>query len=227
MKHKQCLIFYCQFNQNPDGGGAASCGYHALLRGMQLVQAKSNEKSDEYLQNILNDPGIIQHYFGKKGIFFGKNGTWRQDIIQKRKNDIYNGDWLDKEEIQYLWNENKNKFIFEEELCDLNVVDDVSLIGQVEVDLTSPFILEKVQPNLNKNKLFFVIFALGTMRQAREGEAYTLSYGHWYPLVMYQDQTGKRYYYIMDSASYDKVNRLKDENAWKIINLIEEAARSI
>jgi hypothetical protein len=211
---------FCQFNF--DGGGLASCGYHALLRGMQIVQAKSNNKDDENLQKTLNDSDVVQYYFGKKGFFFGKNGEWREAIMQKRQNNRDYGDWIDKEEIQYLWENNKNKFISQEELCDFDVVEDVNLIGNPDVDLTTAFILKKIKEILNTHKMYFVIFILSTMEQPKEGEELTMRYGHWYPLVMYQNEEGKRQYYIADSGSWDKTNRLEDPNAWKIINLIEQ-----
>jgi hypothetical protein len=214
---------YCQFNF--DGGGMASCGYHALLRGMQVVQSKSNEEDDTRLQVRLNDSKIIPYYFGKKGIFFGNNGIWRQQIIQDRKTNRDEGDWIDKEEIQFLWNNNKNEFISKQVLCDLDVVEDITLIGHPDVDLTTGITLEKIKSVLNTEKMYFVIFILGTMKQPGKDEELTMRYGHWYPLIMYQNARGQRKYYVMDSASQDNTNRLKDDDVWKIINLIEKAAK--
>jgi hypothetical protein len=212
---------YCQFN--PNGGGMASCGYHSLLRGMQVAQAKHNAVDDSTLQNTLNDFKAIQYYFSKKGMFWGNNGIWRQDIIQSRKKDMYTGDWIDKEEIQSLWNKNKNKFIVEDELWDLDVVEDVSLIGHPDVDVTTSLLLKKIKLILNTEKMYFAIFILGTMEQPKkEDEDLIMQYGHWYTLIMHQNQKGERQYYITDSGSWNKTNRLEDVNAWKLINLIEQ-----
>src|SRR5438445_646899 len=70
------LQVYCQFKK--DGGGGASCGYQTLLRSMQVVRGKSENESDEMLQQILNDPITIEFYFGK-------DGEWRKAIIERRK----------------------------------------------------------------------------------------------------------------------------------------------
>jgi hypothetical protein len=356
---------YSQFNR--DGGGAASCGYQTLLRGMQVVRAKSEGESDASIEKTLMDPSPIEVYFGPKG-------EWRKQIIARRKDqefkkvldkkfisvlaqncddkviasygsqayepiiaaiaskklsgdkarDLYKssfgfledimlliskqpeaymqydftdeaiqnylaksleqlknastealieilqkpeminqcfdlekmrkeflskdfvlslsglieelnarsdleerfrGDWLDKEEIEYLWEDKKYDIVPQRISCYLNVIDDFSLLGEKDVDPTTSFIVKEIKPSLNKNKVLFVIFALGTMRQSRI--ELVISHGHWYPLVMYQNQKGERAYYIMDSASENNYNRIKDENAWEIINFIERTARSI
>lgn len=67
---------YSQFNW--DGGGAASCGYQTLLRGMQVVRAKSEGENDANIEKTLMDYSPIQ-------VYFGPGGDWREKIIARRK----------------------------------------------------------------------------------------------------------------------------------------------
>lgn len=330
---------YSQFNW--DGGGAASCGYQTLLRGMQVVNAQNEHESDEVLQKILNDSIPI-------AVYFGENGEWRKDIIARRKDqelkkilhakfiatlnqycddkskDLYKsalgfledtivvisrdpqerikqyeftdesiqsdvaksleqlkneaneslieklqlpdminhcfdleamrkelfskefilslpkliqelhnrydlqedfaGDWLSDGELEYLWTEHRVDIIPLRVNCGFKAIANFELVDNPEYpkefDEVAVYIDENVKPLLNKQQQMFQIFALGTMRQTGST---TGTRGHWYPLVMYQDQTGKRHYYIMDSAG--NASRTNDTNAWKIVNLIEKAAR--
>jgi len=71
---------YSQFNH--DGGGGASCGYHSLLRSMQVVNALGTDQNMSKLQEDLMNSKIIQTYFGE-------NGIWRKDIIAKRKQEEF------------------------------------------------------------------------------------------------------------------------------------------
>lgn len=357
------LQVYCQFDSG--GGSAASCGYHALLRSMQLIQGKSQHMTDKDLEKVLMDSKIIEKYFGQ-------DGKWREEIIEKRKiekfknawagffksvikenqlnrddyelriekyksaltwlkddiiaklenpemkkepypfslkdielyieeglerskrgsdiqqlltdlqsreninqyfdlqqmqenffskNDFIDlnellqqvlnnlsfegqkdlrGDWLTKEEIQYLWKHNKQNIISEEVLCGLSVIDDVGVIGlKVKVDVYDPNTTNKIighkmvevddtistfREELKKNIRgeYFHVFALGDMRHARGNEELVMDEGHWYSLVMHQNEEDKREYYIMDSASRNNTNRRKDPAALKIIELLEQ-----
>jgi hypothetical protein len=200
---------YCQFNY--DGGGGASCGYHALLRGMQIVQAKAHHESDETLQETLESRAFIDQYFGK-------NGTWRQAIIQKKTNDNRQGDWLDDSDLEYLWKNYRNDILDQNINCGFFVIPNFGIVGtefsELEIDIK-----DNVRSVLNTGQLFR-IFILGTMEHKYGEEAGTE--GHWYPLVMYQNEIGKRKYYITDSGSWGETNRLNDPNVWKIIDLIEQ-----
>lgn len=332
---------YSQFNG--DGGGAASCGYQTLLRGMQVVNAKSEGESDEVLQITLNDSAPI-------AVYIGQGGEWRKDIIVRRKqqelkkmlhtklvkalategdekaielyksslgfledkviakvkdpekmvspydftddairealkksleqlkndenevlvaklqefNEIahyfdfnkmraeclsedfilrlpdlikklnqrsdlqedFAGDWLSDGELEYLWQEHRVDIIPLRVNCGFKAIANFELVDNPEVpkefDEVAVYVDENVKQLLNKKQQIFQIFGLGTMKQTG---ATSGTRGHWYPLVMYQNQEGKRSYYIMDSASNS--DRTKDENAWKIINLIEKAASSV
>jgi hypothetical protein len=73
---------------NRDGGGGASCGYHTLLRSMQLVQLKNDNASEDTIQNALMDTSVIEAYFGNP------ESDWRAKIIAERKkkalkNELY------------------------------------------------------------------------------------------------------------------------------------------
>lgn len=333
---------YSQFGTG--GGGAASCGYHTLLRGMQVIKGKYEHESDEALQEILVNFAPILAYISE-------GSDWRNDIIARRKDqelkkvlhknlitaltlqgdekaiDLYKsalgflediiivnakdpnyriqpydftneaiesyvknslnklknkdneilveklqesneiaryfdfdkmrktclsndfilklpviidtlnkrydlqedfrGEWLSDGELEYLWAEHRFDIIPTEITvnCGFKAIANFELVDNPDVskefDEVAIYIDENVKPVLNKKQQMFQLFGLGTMRQTGEK---TGTRGHWYPLVMYQDQEGKRQYYITDSASADNRNRTQDTNAWKIINLIEKAA---
>ena len=101
--------------QNRDGGGPASCGYHTLLSHAGGTIQKCRESEDR-LKIALMDPVVIAAYFGHS------NSDWRNKIIIERKkkvveNEWYQkmwtgimnsvglleGDWLDDGEIELLW----------------------------------------------------------------------------------------------------------------------------
>ena len=67
---------------NGDGGGGASCGYQTALRSMQVVNGLGKNRDMDELKATLVDSGAIQKYFGK-------DGTWRKAIIQKRTEDKF------------------------------------------------------------------------------------------------------------------------------------------
>ncbi len=66
---------------NADGGGPASCGYHALLRGMQVIDAKAKNMSDDELNSTLFNRVPIVKYFN----FEFPLGIWREEIIERRR----------------------------------------------------------------------------------------------------------------------------------------------
>jgi len=200
---------YCQFNWN--GGGAASCGYHTLLRGMQVVASKNRNQNEMQLKNDLMSVELIENYFGE-------NGRWRQAIIQKKPNDDRHGDWIDDGDLEYLWNNYRNDILNRSINCGFLAIPDFNVLG-TSYSLLEPYIKDEVRPFLNQPREMFHIFALGTMYQTGDKSR---TEGHWYPLVMHQNTAGKRQYYITDSASEGETNRLEDTNAWKIIDLIEQ-----
>ncbi len=356
---------YSQFNR--DGGGAASCGYQTLLRGMQIVRAKNGNENDVDLEKTLMDSSTI-------AVYFGPGGEWREDIIAWRKNqelrkalhekflsvlakncdaivqarygsqvyepiiaalkskkltsdkarDLYAsalgslenivmviaknpvelsnqyeftdeaicdylakslelfknetneglikilqqpemisecfnlermrkeflsesflfdlpqfiqiiysnpdlsedfaGDWLSDGELEYLWQEHRVDIVPLQVNCGFKAIGNFELVDNPqypkEFDEVAVYVDEAIKPLLNKKRQMFQIFALGTMRQTGSS---TGTRGHWYPLVMYQNQNGERSYYITDSLR--NTDRTRDINAWKIINLIEKAAK--
>ncbi|HSC24638.1 MAG TPA: hypothetical protein VLB80_00270 [Candidatus Babeliales bacterium] len=335
---------YSQFNT--DGGGAASCGYHTLLRSMQLVRSKYNKEDEDELKKDLMNSSPIK-------VYFGANGEWRKQIIQLRKDEKlkellhekfmslftkncdeksktlyssalkalenvvvgifkkpalntevyefddqaiqvylkkplkalttqenkdlieklqkietiqscfnleemrknilskealldlptlikqvendpnlqhdFKGEWLDDDEIKYLWQENKDEIVPIKASCILTTIGDFDLVDHPKsnpnipqeedyfsnVDPVKNFIKDNQNQLLNKKEQFFAIFALGNMKQLGDKDRTS---GHWYPLVMHQNN-GERKYYIMDSNKNQ--DRTRDRNAHKVIKLIE------
>ncbi len=78
---------------NNDGGGGASCGYHALLRSMQVVKSKALDEPEDSLQQELVDPLLVQLYFGTTP---GQFGEWRNKIIIERKKKILKNELHEK-----------------------------------------------------------------------------------------------------------------------------------
>jgi hypothetical protein len=207
----QQLQVYSHFND--DGQGVESTGYHTLLRAMQVVQVKNDNESDEDLQEELQKPDLIEKYFGDDGI-------WRQAIMQRSGlEDIDKGNWLDDEELLFLWKNYRSDFIPDNIECYFFTIPNFSRLGN-ELSVLELYIKNKVQPVLHEKGQFFIIFALGAVDTIKEKERIEI---RWYPLVMYQDKEGKRKYYIMDS--YDNIDRTKRENIQKLIDLIEKAAK--
>ena len=76
------LKVYGQFSWY--GGGNASCGYHTLLRGMQVVNAKARGMENDLLEPILLGTQSIEEYFN----LGYPMGIWRKDVIAYRKNKV-------------------------------------------------------------------------------------------------------------------------------------------
>jgi len=133
----------------------------------------------------------------------------------------FSGEWLSDGEVEYLWEENNNEIVPRDVQCGFKAIANFDLVGNKDIDPefdeVAIYVKDNVKQFLNEKRQFFQVFALGTMRQGSDTSG---SRGHWYPLVMHQNVEGNRQYYIMDSDSNS--NRLKDMNAWKIINLIEQ-----
>jgi hypothetical protein len=206
------------YSENKFGGeGNESSGYHALLRAMQVVKYKGLSREDTFFENgALNEnlPDVIEVFFGKKeNTGQEENGAWREAIIDQRENQLQeslDGDWLTAKEIISLWNLHKNDFTPE----NLKTMPyKLYVVENDNFEATKMFIAEEVKPFLNKKEVCSVIFILSM-------QYFNTVYKHWYSLVMYQNKNGNRRYYIMDS--YNNINRIKDTNAWKIINLIEQ-----
>ena len=73
------------------GGGAASCGYHTVLRAMQLVAALASKADERQILIDLNDTNSIAAYFApKRQVTENKEtkeemGEWRKMVIDSRK----------------------------------------------------------------------------------------------------------------------------------------------
>lgn len=61
----------------PDGGGGASCGYHALKNALSITRAYAGQDdSDLLLHNLLNPKAV--------NLRFGPKGDWREEIMRDR-----------------------------------------------------------------------------------------------------------------------------------------------
>jgi|GEM_PF-3057916 len=189
-----------------------------------LEKLKNVENTD--LINSLETSIIIQEHVNvpltKQVIAGGESTIKPADMLKEisKKPDPekrFEGDWLDDGELELLWNYEKEKrssLIPGDIVCDVKTIPNFNLIGQEGFDELTPFIEEKVK-NVWKNQPAFQVFALGTMRQTGET---TGTAGHWYALVMDKDEKENYKYSITDSAGID---RTKDKNALKVINIIE------
>jgi hypothetical protein len=199
------------------GEGAASSGYHALLRGMQIVEAKRMYNSDKSLQEILKMSDPIADDFGT-------NGNWRQFVIQRRQSDDRNGDWLGSDELEFLWNK---KIMMRPDVCGFTAIDDFYWItpniqhsyeqpkelkeDEIPLHKMIRVIQEKLQTKAIRKTPYFHVFAMG--------DPYNQPEKHWFALVLYQDDDGDRKYFIADSKN---LLRIHDERVENLINAIEE-----
>jgi hypothetical protein len=202
----------------------AICNY--LLKSLEQLKNKKNEDLISKLQNV----ETINQYFNLKKMreeFFSQEFILQIPVLTKEINnrsdlqDDFLGEWLSDGEVEYLWQEKHGEIIPRNVTCGFKATANFEFVGNKkypDLDEVTPYIEDNMK-SLNEKQQFFTIFALGTMRQGSDTVG---TRGHWYPLVMYQDSEGKRKYYIMDSGSRDKTNRLRDINARKIINLIEQ-----
>lgn len=217
---------YSQFNS--DGGGAASCGYHTLLRGMQVIQAKNQNESNAVLEQTLKSPNSIANYFGP-------NGIWRKVILEKRgENDEDHGDWLWGNELEFLWNKQEKLDISGTINCGFTAVDDINLVNkiskewyrdendelkerEVSADIIIPPVKEALTKAFNSKERYFHLFAMSTMQQ--EGDSpVEQKRGHWFALVLDQQADGSREYFVTDSMN---VLRDNDIRVVKLIKAIE------
>lgn len=75
-----------------EGGGYASCGYHALKNAIYLIQGLNNAQTLENIVTTLNNSAIVNDLFGQ--VQRNTVGKWRSIIMQQRalvafKNYIY------------------------------------------------------------------------------------------------------------------------------------------
>jgi hypothetical protein len=211
--------------------------YDFTDEAIQNDLAKSLEQlkneSTEALIKILQKPEMINQCFDLEKMraeFLSKDFVLSLPQLVQELNDDPNlredfaGEWLSDGEVEYLWNQDRSDIVPLRVNCGFKAIANFELVDNPDIpkefDEVAVYVDENVKPSLNKKQQMFQIFGLGTMRQTGEASG---TRGHWYPLVMYQSQNGERSYYIMDSASNN--DRTHDENAWKIINVIEKAAK--
>jgi len=201
-----------------------------LKKGLDQLRNESNE----ILIDKIEEPNEIAQYFNFETI---RQMCLSEDFIltiptlinelnnRKDLQEDFRGEWLSDGELEYLWEEHRHDIIPVNVNCGFKAVANFQLVDNPDIpkefDEVAVYIDQNIKDLLNKTQQMFQLFALGTMRQTGEKSG---TRGHWYPLVMYQNKKGERDYYIMDS--YDNHDRTdKNDNAWKIINLIEKAAK--
>jgi len=193
---------------------------------------------DRDLTDFLAKPEIIDIFIDIKKLATILTAQKISLIEKTSKDDVAKdsnkcrGEWLSADEINYLWNYEKEKrnegrptllvptkknkdAIW----CGLVATDSFDYFGNQDLDTTTAHIESEVVPHLGPQKRpFFQIFGLGTM--SSKG-----SNGHWYPLVMHQDVDGALHWYITDSGG--NRDRTKDlaENARKIKMLVEQKVK--
>ena len=197
-----------------------------LIKSLDQLKNETNEDLIEELKSS----ETIDKYFDldkmRKEVLSENFISNLPALIQQLNDDPnlqgdFAGEWLSDGEVEYLWEHNRSDIVPKGVECGFKAIANFNLVGNPDIpqefDEVALYIKDNVKPFLNKEQQFFTIFALGTMRQGSDTKG---TRGHWYPLVMYQNNEGKREYYIMDSAG--NRNRRNDMNAWKIINLIEQ-----
>lgn len=196
-----------------------------------LDEALTGKRKGAPLVEILQKEEVINKFFnfdkmrdvlGSDNILVIKKIV-DEIIASSDRQDDFSGEWLDDGEIEFLWKKERarrDSIIKSSAVCGLKTIPNFDFIGMKDIDEVTPYIEEEIENHLNKKQQFFQIFPLGTMRQSGDTGR---SRGHWYPLVMHQNNDGNRKYYIMDSAN--NRDRTHDRNARKIINLIEQKAQ--
>ncbi len=91
------IQFWCRDQFRPDGGGGASCGYHALRNGILLGKAVLNApQCNQYLTDLYS-PDHMNAFFGTQW------SPWRSFILEQRDQAAQEGgDWLEGVEILQL-----------------------------------------------------------------------------------------------------------------------------
>ncbi len=135
-------------------------------------------------------------------------------------NNNLKGDWLYPDEIEFLWEYEKNKkdsLVPKNSVCGLKVILDPSLIGGNIGDEFTSYVEKNIKQYWDSRQPFYFIFILGTMEHTVESkDKMTGTSGHWYPLTVYQDENQERFYRVMDSASSTN-NRIKDKSVLRVI----------
>lgn len=201
----------------PDGGGAASCGYHAINNGEHIVGWLTGRIKN--LLYALFDIDTIQKRFGRKG-------SWRNKVRHMRGER--SSDWIHSQEIDRLMKRKTDVPRYP-----YSTIDDVVLLGlsvepvhadrahEALVDDTIPAVKEALQKAQKNKREYIHQFFINTARHfqtGQEGEVAGID-GHWFTVVLHQLANGTRTYYVADSAGYD--DRINSDEMFKLIDTIE------
>lgn len=184
------------------GGGQASCAYQALRNVLILIEALQGPKG-EYNQKVnelyyLKTANSIFGYPEVNEILGNGEipGVWRKLIIQERANKGDDdpepkGDWLDKNEIQFLIN--KSSFPLHPYKGNITVIEPEfdNLLG------TAPFNDIKRKLATPGNFHVFIIFILLN----------ELGRGHWFSLIVTSNNNATKTYTIADSLNLPRYPR--------------------
>ncbi len=99
------IQFWCRDQFQPDGGGGASCGYHALRNGILLAKAALISPQCNRHFKELYSPAHMNAFFGTE------KSPWRSFILQQRPSAYVEedgSDWLEAEEILHLFEREKS-----------------------------------------------------------------------------------------------------------------------
>ncbi len=186
---------------------------------------------NENLNNYVRQKNKIRQYIDFKKLRQAFDCTKRSSgitlkkIMNNIKTDPYDkaGEWLDDGEVELLVE-------FEKEAKGLlprknikygfTVIPEFNLIGKKDVDTVTPFIQDELKKSLNKKGQYFHIFLAGTMKQ-KSGRSGTQ--GHWFPIILHKQKTGRREYIVTDSAGNH--SRINDKRVKTLINMIEKSAK--
>lgn len=195
-----------------------------IRAGLKKLKNTENEKKIEELEDSI----IMKEHLSISGIGAAvsaesilRPSELLEEITQRPDpTKLFQGDWLDDGELEFLWKyereKKRNSLVPDAITCALKTVENPNNIGKEYVDEVTPFVKEQIANNLGQQKPWFLIFVIGE-GMSQIGDTGRTS-GHWYGLVMYQNNAGDRRYYIMDSMNYSRTN---DKTAKKIIDIIE------
>lgn len=203
----------------------------------QLFMKTDFVPEDKQYADIIKDPNIINTYLDLNRVSH-ELSKMQLPTIQ----DSNNGDWLQGNELEFLWDEQgklrqRGQGIISNDVhCGFTPIDDFNWIGkksteffrdeegnfkerEVDVDVIVPSIRSKLQEMAELRRNYFHIFGIGTMKQLSDTSREA---GHWFALILYQHNDGNREYFITDSM--DNKSRKNDANVKTLIEAIENKA---
>lgn len=202
-----------------DGGGAASCGYHAINNGEHIAGWLTG-RIRNLLRALFNIDKIQKR--------FGRRGSWRNKVRHMRTYRS-NGDWIHSREIDRLMNRKTGVPRYP-----YSTIDDVALLGlsvepvhidrahEAMVDDTIPIVKEALREAHQAGRDYIHQFFINTARHLQAGQEGAVAGidGHWFTVVLHQLADGTRTYYVADSAGYD--DRINSDEMFKLVDTIEK-----